>query len=36
VIDGEGIIRFRRTVMPIFRPTDDEVLAAIAAATGRQ
>ena len=29
VIDGDGIIRYRHTVLPIFRPTDDEVLAAI-------
>lgn len=33
VIDREGIVRYRRTVLPIFRPTDDEVLAAIAAAS---
>ena len=35
VIDRAGIIRHRHTVMPIFRPTDDEVLAAIAAASNR-
>lgn len=35
VIDGTGVIRYRRTVLPIFRPTDDEVLAAIAAAGSR-
>ncbi|MBS1786767.1 MAG: peroxiredoxin [Acidobacteria bacterium] len=29
VIDKTGVIRFRKVVMPIFRPTDDEVLAAI-------
>lgn len=29
VIDRAGIIRYRRTVMPLFRPTDDEVLTAI-------
>lgn len=29
VIDKAGVIRFRKVVMPIFRPTDDEVLAAI-------
>jgi peroxiredoxin Q/BCP len=29
VIDGTGVVRFIRTVMSIFRPTDDEVLAAI-------
>lgn len=30
VIDGDGMIRYRRTVIPIFRPTDDEILHAIA------
>ncbi len=29
VIDGEGHIRYRKVVIPIFRPGDDEVLAAI-------
>jgi len=29
VIDGDGIIRYRKTVLPVFRPTDDEVLEAI-------
>ena len=29
VIDGAGVICFTRTVIPIFRPTDDEVLRAI-------
>ncbi len=29
VIDKDGVIRFRKVVMPIFRPTDDEVLDAI-------
>jgi peroxiredoxin Q/BCP len=29
VIDGDGIIRFRKVVFPVFRPTDDEVIAAI-------
>ena len=29
VIDKEGVIRYRRTVVPIFRPTDDEILTAI-------
>ncbi len=29
VIDGDGVIRYRKTVLPVFRPTDDEVLAAI-------
>jgi peroxiredoxin Q/BCP len=29
VIDPEGVIRFRKVVLPIFRPGDDEVLTAI-------
>src|SRR6185295_11866421 len=29
VIDREGVIRYRKSVLPIFRPSDDEVLAAI-------
>lgn len=29
VIDKVGVIRYRRTVVPIFRPTDDEILNAI-------
>ncbi|HSB08090.1 MAG TPA: peroxiredoxin [Blastocatellia bacterium] len=29
VIDSQGIIRYRKSVLPIFRPTDDEVLGAI-------
>lgn len=29
VIDKEGFIRFRQVVMPIFRPSDDEILKAI-------
>ncbi len=29
VVDKNGVIRFRKVVMPIFRPSDDEVLAAI-------
>lgn len=33
VIDPEGRIRFRKTVVPIFRPSDDEVLTAIHEAT---
>ncbi len=32
VIDKDGIIRYRKSVLPVFRPTDDEVLAAIRAA----
>jgi peroxiredoxin Q/BCP len=31
VIDKDGYVRFRRVVLPVFRPGDDEVLAAIAA-----
>ena len=29
VIDKNGVIRFRKVVIPIFRPSDDEVLTAI-------
>jgi thioredoxin-dependent peroxiredoxin len=29
VIDKQGIIRYRKSVMPLFRPSDDEVLTAI-------
>jgi len=29
LIDGAGIIRYRKSVFPIFRPTDDEVIAEI-------
>ena len=29
LIDAHGVIRFRRSVFPIFRPTDDEVIGAI-------
>ena len=29
VIDREGVIRYRKVVFPIFRPTDDEVLEAL-------
>jgi thioredoxin-dependent peroxiredoxin len=35
VIDPQGIIRYRRSVLPIFRPDDDEVIAAIRAASGK-
>jgi thioredoxin-dependent peroxiredoxin len=34
VIDRDGIIRYRKSVMPIFRPTDDEVIGAIRDAAG--
>jgi thioredoxin-dependent peroxiredoxin len=34
VIDPQGVIRFRKSVIPIFRPGDDEVIAAIKAASG--
>lgn len=29
VIDPKGVIRYRKSVLPVFRPSDDEVLAAI-------
>jgi len=29
VIDSQGVIRYRKSVFPIFRPSDDEVLGAI-------
>ena len=29
VIDPEGVIRYRKSVIPIFRPSDDEVIEAI-------
>lgn len=29
LIDGEGIIRYRKVVFPLFRPSDDEILAVI-------
>ncbi len=29
IVDKSGVIRFRKVVVPIFRPGDDEVLAAI-------
>src|SRR5437870_3536217 len=29
VIDPQGVIRYRKSVLPIFRPDDDEVIAAI-------
>lgn len=32
VIDKEGLIRYRRTLFPLFRPTDDEIINAIALA----
>ena len=34
VIDREGVIRYRKSVVPIFRPTDDEVISAIRSAAG--
>jgi len=34
VVDGDGVIRFRKTVLPVFRPTDDEVLDAIRQVSG--
>jgi peroxiredoxin Q/BCP len=35
VIDREGFVRYRRVVLPVFRPSDDEVLEAINQVTGR-
>lgn len=32
VIDPSGVIRYRKSVIPIFRPSDDEVIKAIRAA----
>jgi len=32
VIDKEGVVRYRRSVFPMFRPTDDEVIEAIRSA----
>ncbi|HMG33532.1 MAG TPA: peroxiredoxin [Blastocatellia bacterium] len=32
VIDRDGVIRYRKSVFPIFRPSDDEVIQAIKAA----
>ena len=34
VIDPQGVIRYRKSVLPIFRPGDDEVIAAIRGAGG--
>ncbi len=31
VIDREGVIRYRKVVLPVFRPGDDEILEAIRA-----
>jgi len=37
VIDPQGVIRYRKSVLPVFRPSDDEVIAAIRdAATNHQ
>jgi peroxiredoxin Q/BCP len=35
VIDPQGVIRYRRSVLPIFRPDDDEVIAAIREASAQ-
>ena len=32
VIDKEGVIRYRKSVLPVFRPSDDELIDAIRAA----
>jgi len=29
VIDSQGVVRYRKSILPIFRPGDDEVIAAI-------
>jgi peroxiredoxin len=29
VIDADGIVRYRKVVFPLFRPSDDEVLDVI-------
>jgi hypothetical protein len=29
VIDKAGVIRYRKSIIPFFRPEDDEVIAAI-------
>jgi peroxiredoxin Q/BCP len=29
ILDADGIIRYRKSVLPVFRPTDDEVISAI-------
>ena len=34
VIDREGVIRYRKSVIPFFRPGDDEVIEAIRSAAG--
>ena len=34
LIDATGIIRYRKSVFPIFRPTDDEVITEIKKITG--
>lgn len=35
VIDGAGVIRYRKSVLPIFRPDDDEVIEAIRSAASK-
>ena len=34
VVDKQGVIRYRKAVLPMFRPSDDEVLVAIRKAQG--
>jgi peroxiredoxin Q/BCP len=34
VIDKAGVIRYRKSIIPFFRPEDDEVIAAIRSAAG--
>lgn len=34
IIDSDGVVRFRKSIFPLFRPTDDEVLDQIEKAAG--
>ena len=34
VLDKNGVIRYRKAVLPVFRPSDDEVIAAIRSSQG--
>jgi thioredoxin-dependent peroxiredoxin len=36
VIDAKGIIRYRKSIIPFFRPGDDEVIEAIRSAAGEE
>ena len=35
VIDPQGLVHYRKSILPVFRPEDDEVLEAIRSATTR-